>query len=119
MILKQAVFLFLSLMTIVTAYDPDWALHPKIRDGPIRILHGITHLIVMKRYIGIIALFVGLSSCESLYEDGEWYRVTVPHKGECRKAVITVDQNLLTRPRQATVQMQSGNSFTNIIIYQP
>lgn len=111
--MKQAVFLFLSLMTIVTAYDPDWALHPKIRDGPIRILLGIT------RYIGIIALFVGLSSCESLYEDGEWYRVTVPHKGECRKAVITVDQNLLTRPRQATVQMQSGNSFTNIIIYQP
>lgn len=44
MILKQAVFLFLSLMTIVTAYDPDWALHPKIRDGPIRILYGITHL---------------------------------------------------------------------------
>ena len=93
----------------------------------------------MKRYIGIIALFVGLSSCESLYEDGEWQkmeldksglyfnsfggeevvRVTVPHKGECRKAVITVDQNLLTCPRQATVQMQSGNSFTNIIIYQP
>lgn len=148
---------------------------------------------IMKRAVflfGIIALFVGLSSCESLYEDGEWqkmeldksglyfnsfggeevvrvlnyeswriaggyeateyidgnliyknyvypqstdgesgntydlldggwYRVTVPHKGECRKAVITVDQNLLTYPRQATVQMQSGNSFTNIIIYQP
>ena len=29
MIMKQAVFLFLSLMTIVTACDPDWALHPQ------------------------------------------------------------------------------------------
>lgn len=29
MIMKRAVFLFLSLITIVTACDPDWALHPQ------------------------------------------------------------------------------------------
>lgn len=51
--------------------------------------------------------------------DGGWYRVVVPQKGESKKAVITVDQNLITYPRQATVQMQSGDAFTHIIIYQP
>ena len=51
--------------------------------------------------------------------DGGWYRVVVPQKGESKKAVITVDQNLITYPRQATVQMQSGDAFTHIFIYQP
>lgn len=35
----------------------------------------------MKRYIGIIALFVGLSSCESLYEDGEWQKMELDKSG--------------------------------------
>lgn len=51
--------------------------------------------------------------------DGGWYHVRVPDKGNSNEAIITVDPNFPACPRQATIQMQAGDAFTDIIIYQP
>ena len=51
--------------------------------------------------------------------EGGWYHAFVPEKGRSNQLVITVDQNITAKPRQATIEMEAGDSFTTVKIYQP
>lgn len=50
--------------------------------------------------------------------DGGWYHASVPNKGRSNKLIITVDRNITAKPRQATIQMEAGDAFTSVKIYQ-
>lgn len=50
--------------------------------------------------------------------DGGWYHASVPEKGRSNKLIITVDQNFTAKPRQATIEMEAGDAFTSVKIYQ-
>ena len=50
--------------------------------------------------------------------DGGWYHATVPDNGQSNKLVVTVDPNLTGSPRKATLRMESGDAFGNIILTQ-
>lgn len=50
--------------------------------------------------------------------DGEWYKASVPNKGQGNKLIITVDKNVSGTPRKATIDMQSGDAFTTVKISQ-
>lgn len=50
--------------------------------------------------------------------DGGWYHASVPEKGRSNKLIITVDQNYTAKPRQATIDMEAGDAFTSVKIYQ-
>lgn len=51
--------------------------------------------------------------------EGGWYHAIVPEKGLSNQLVITVDQNITAKPRQATIEMEAGDAFTTVMIYQP
>lgn len=51
--------------------------------------------------------------------DGGWYHVTVPDKGKSNTIIITVDPLSGDRlPREAIIEMQAGDAFTQISIAQ-
>ena len=50
--------------------------------------------------------------------DGGWYHVSVPDNGKSNTIIITVDPHYDAKPRQARIDMQAGNAFTSITIYQ-
>ena len=50
--------------------------------------------------------------------DGGWYHASVPDKGRSNKIIITVDRNNTAKPRQATIEMEAGDAFTRVKIYQ-
>ena len=50
--------------------------------------------------------------------DGSWYHASVPDKGRSNKIIITVDRNDTAKPRQATIEMEAGDAFTRVKIYQ-
>lgn len=50
--------------------------------------------------------------------DGGWFHVTVPDKGKSNTIIITVEPNDDAKPRQAIIQMQCWNAFTNISVAQ-
>ena len=50
--------------------------------------------------------------------DGGWYHVLVPDKGKSNTIIITVEPNHDAKPRQAFIDMQAGDAFTQISISQ-
>ena len=50
--------------------------------------------------------------------DGGWYHVSVPDNGKSNTIIITVDPHYDAKPRQARIDLQAGNAFTSITIYQ-
>ena len=58
-------------------------------------------------------------SGNDVFLEGGWYHAIVPEKGRSNQLVITVDQNITAKPRQATIVMEAGDAFTTVKIYQP
>lgn len=50
--------------------------------------------------------------------DGGWYHASVPNKGRSNQLIITVDPNPTARPRHATIEMEAGDAFTSVKVYQ-
>ena len=60
----------------------------------------------------------GQEACTYDILDGGWYHAAVPDKGRSNKLVITVDQNITAKPRQAIIDMEAGDAFTTVKIFQ-
>jgi len=69
-------------------------------------------------YVG----FVYATSTDGAYTydilDGGWYHAIVANKGQSNILVITVDQDYSAKPRQATINMEAGDAFTTVKIFQ-
>ena len=50
--------------------------------------------------------------------NGGWYHATVPEKGLSNQLVITVEPNDTGHYRQVIIEMEAGDSFTSVKIYQ-
>lgn len=61
----------------------------------------------------------GDETCTYDVLDGGWYHVTVPDKGKSNTIIITVDPlSGDGNPREAIIEMQAGDAFTQISIAQ-
>ena len=61
----------------------------------------------------------GDETCTYDVLDGGWYRVTVPDKGKSNTIIIAVDPlSDGGNPREAIIEMQAGDAFTQISIAQ-
>lgn len=58
------------------------------------------------------------AECPDILEGG-WYHVSIPNRGQSNQLLITVDAKYEAKPRQATIEMESGDVFTQVKIYQP
>ena len=67
-------------------------------------------------------VYAGSSDGEEAYTydilDGGWYHARVPDKGRSNQLIITVDQNITAKPRQATIEVEAGDAFSSVKIYQ-
>ena len=50
--------------------------------------------------------------------DGGWYHATVPENGQSNQLVITVEPNDTGQCRQVIIEMEAGDAFTSVKIYQ-
>lgn len=61
--------------------------------------------------------FITPSSADEDLLDGGWYHVSIP-TDKANTAVVTVDANDSSTPREATIEMQLFNAFGEFEIYQ-
>lgn len=51
--------------------------------------------------------------------EGDWFHAFVPDKGMSNKLIISADANILACPRYAIIEMECGDVFTTIKLFQP
>jgi hypothetical protein len=72
------------------------------------------------KYLNFVYSTASDSSCECPFDilEGGWYHAVVPDKCTSNQMVITVDENLTGTPRKAYINMEAGDAFVTVTIYQ-